>query len=128
MSSENTYIIKAEDSDQYIIKANITRHTFASLDSVDNRQLLLNENKKRVGFTVYNDSPNSIYVSFSGRTADKRSFSNMIGADSEWEPPVVCRGYTGEITFNPVSPCDGAVLVTEFIRIKQRGDYAAASE
>lgn len=54
---------------------------------------LLNESKRRLGFLVYNDSNQKLYLKF-GATASTTSFTVAIANDSYYEAPL---GYNGRV-------------------------------
>lgn len=54
---------------------------------------ILNESKRRLGFLVYNDSNQKLYLKF-GATASTSDFTVAIGSDSYYEAPL---GYNGRV-------------------------------
>lgn len=54
---------------------------------------ILNESKRRLGFLVYNDSNQKLYLKF-GATASTTDFTVAIASDSYYEAPL---GYNGRV-------------------------------
>lgn len=105
----------------YTVRANIIRRTFDSSMATDKPELLLGQNTNRIGFIVYNQSSNSVYLAYDSRAATSTFYSVQIGGNSSYEPEGAARLYTGEITFNQSVAGDGVLVVTEFVKVKPRG-------
>ena len=108
------------DRNKYVIKANESSQSFQSGTSINELRVLLGANEQRFGFIIYNESTNSIYVSFDNKAATERSYSVQIGDNTEWSPPEFMRDFTGVITWNPASQGDGKIRITEFVLKKRR--------
>ncbi len=108
------------DGRPYRIEANITRMTFAPADGIESRLELLAENPYRTGFIIYNESTNSIRIAFSPRAASDKNYTTQIGDETEYPYVPENHVYTGPVTYNPVSPGTGRILVTEFIKVYER--------
>ena len=97
------------------IKAYVTPNQFPSNGDITSRKELLGVNKYRVGWMMYNNSPNTIYVLLGANSANEDNFTMEIGAYSSWvyQPTTGC--YTGTVTYNPNVAGAGSVMVTELV-------------
>lgn len=113
-------LIQAFDPGLYRIESRITRVTFKSGQGNTGEKILLGPNQNRIGFLVYNESSNIILIAFDNKPAVAKRYSDQIGSNTSYPYFPEKHIYKGQVTYNPKVAGDGALQVTEFVRVKQR--------